>query len=398
MFDRMRDDETIIDHSRVCSGSDGDIDNFPVLFRRFQIADWTGKTCDPETRRLPSTPCYHKRMWYEPVYDGPITIGGRNHTETTFSSTYSPWHHYGPSSDGVSNIESWVEPAVNQCAQQAFDSFVDQVPEDISLGNFAIEAKEAALLIPSLIDSYQHWIRNRPPLHDIAGDGLLQYNFAVAPLIGDLFALANLANSTMARLEEIRAMNGKRTVLSFRRNNLYSIPLIPPTFDVWPGPTLQKFAAIRGTMAKAKAGFTAKGVVEVDIDQRHLDGAIGFMRTFLGSSGLNNPLGIIWNAIPFSFVLDWVFDFSGFLSRRKVKPFPGTWKVVDFSWSLRTNAVWNLHWLGRYPNSGHPYRLVGRIHQTSYRRETSLPVSELAALVKGGLSPKQSLLLLALIR
>jgi hypothetical protein len=51
---------------------------------------------------------------------------------------------------------------------------------------------------------------------------------------------------------------------------------------------------------------------------------------YLDTLGLKLDPSIVWNAIPFSFIVDWVIDVSGFLKSFSRDNFPITTEVVDF--------------------------------------------------------------------
>lgn len=369
-----------------------------VSFRR--SSDWTDKSCIGG--RLPSTPCDDAEARFFPVDLGPWrSSNGFQYID--YSSGAFGW-------DPEYFLRDLVDrsPGAAPLAQKAFDAFSNQVPEDLSLGNFALEWREAANLIPSLVENFA---RAKPYLSqdgkrairgssatDGASDAFLQWNFAVAPLIGDLEALAGLVQSTQKRLDEIRRLNGKTTRMGYTsRAPTPIVPALAPTVRLHiPGPAWHQ--SPRATLQEASGVFRARCSLRVQIPWGELDGMSGFCRTLFAKTGLNNPAGVIWNAIPFSFLLDWVFRFSDMLARRAIRPFTGEWAVEDLVWSLTQSTLWSVD--QHVEDAPWVWRDIHRgiIQARKYTRGLGLPETELATLFKGGFSPKQAALLLALSR
>jgi hypothetical protein len=409
-FPRLRFIDDAHTYRHILSGTATSFDDF--LTRRTSVRVFGDYDKKKRVKgRFNPTPALDQRVWAD-VQLQPFWYGWGG-TRYVYSST-TPFYldaelYWGY---GVSHLTT----SIQTLATQATDAFLNQAPEEISLGNFLIEWKEAVRLIPNLVEGFarlgskaryaRH--RGKPPASSVsedASDYFLWWNFAVAPLIADLTAFASLVQKTQARLEWIRQHNGKRIRVKFRRNNLYlGIPAFPPEYGVPlngpsdPSPPWGALSA-KATLRKVHADFSSQAWLSIKIPEKELDGMVGFCRTLLGTTGLNNPLGIIWNAIPFSFILDWVVDFSGLLARRRVNPFTGSWELDEMTWSLKSQSVWDVSvtyaeepWAGVVPH------LIGQIYDTVYERGIGFPESELSTLIKGGITPKQGALLVALLR
>jgi hypothetical protein len=56
--------------------------------------------------------------------------------------------------------------------------------------------------------------------------------------------------------------------------------------------------------------------------------------------GINQGFSIVWEAIPYSFVVDWFWDVGKFLEQFESHPFELNYKIVDFGYSVkRTKSV-----------------------------------------------------------
>jgi hypothetical protein len=73
-----------------------------------------------------------------------------------------------------------------------------------------------------------------------------------------------------------------------------------------------------------------------------LDGRLEQIYAYLDTLGVRLDPAIIWNAIPFSFVIDWIVDVSGFLGSFARDNYPIQVTVLDFchsySWHLEAET------------------------------------------------------------
>jgi len=71
-------------------------------------------------------------------------------------------------------------------------------------------------------------------------------------------------------------------------------------------------------------------------DATSLEGLLGEMNGLIHAFGVNRVASIVWEAIPFSFVVDWFVNVGGFISSvedRLIDPLPIV--IHDFSASLK---------------------------------------------------------------
>lgn len=71
--------------------------------------------------------------------------------------------------------------------------------------------------------------------------------------------------------------------------------------------------------------------------------AAGQMAGFLDILGINANPAIIWNAIPFSFIVDWFYDVGDFLERFTVKNVRPITEITDFCVSVKAKRVLESH-------------------------------------------------------
>jgi hypothetical protein len=264
-------------------------------------------------------------------------------------------------------VPSPPESVIQECALAAFNSFHTQVPLNTSIGNFLWELREIKGLIPKLSAN----------LLKTANDGFLNYSFGWKPFLEDLKNLGTLVEGVRKRLKFLKDTSGKSTRIHFYKEGIYT-----PTGnlaldfldDVGNPVTGLFFIAEERLMAALRyyqCNFRASGRLFQKLEG--LDSALGEFTAFSAALGLNNPIRIFWNAIPYSFVADWFFKIGRRLDVLSQRAFDGVWDVshVSCSYDLRALVDWYAHPWGSF---GNPVTFCGSVVVEEYRRYVGLPV------------------------
>jgi hypothetical protein len=237
-----------------------------------------------------------------------------------------------------------------------------------------------AAMLPRLADTL---------LSSIAG-GYLSYEFGSAPFFSDLKTLANLNQSVEDRLSFLRKTRKKVTRLGHAKKHTL-------TFDSY----------VYDTNLTGWQGFIDPGTVDLRLiagckfthDIPWLDTVHGKLRAFGSALGLNNPVLAVWQALPFSFMVDWFVDVGGMLSGLDLQDETAGWKVWDLTWSAEFS------WVDKVYQRSYDYSgslvvnwPITDLLSSFYARSPGYPeIGFLASLDPESLSPKQLSLLLALI-
>lgn len=221
---------------------------------------------------------------------------------------------------------------------EAFDNFTTAFPEEVSVGNFVWELRELGDMIPQLAVS----------LHKAIAGGFLTKEFAVEPFISDLKKLGLLVVRTNERIAYLRKRWGIPTRLGLRKVLERELPeplVVEPPLVAYskvnrsPQGGWNAYDYVRLRWSYRPTGmvsvFTAGGYL---IHQLYdMDSFLGKTRAFLYTTGLGNPAKVVWTALPFSFIVDWLFDISGLLTRMAKPHDP--WEVYGTSSSILTEAT-----------------------------------------------------------
>jgi hypothetical protein len=204
--------------------------------------------------------------------------------------------------------------------RQALDKALRQVPETISIANFLLELREIDSLIPRL----NGW-KTLP-------EQFLNLEFGWLPLIRDIRSLLQVVARVNERVEHLKRVNGRTVTISHQRKFVLVDDPGPPTPPAGE-PTYTAMLIV--PKVTYKEVFARQHLrVSYDLD---LKGADSFISAMCAALGLTNPLKIIWNAIPFSFVVDWIYDLGSFIDQiGNTDPFTGTIAIRDAFCSVKS--------------------------------------------------------------
>lgn len=378
---------------------------YPVAkeWRRFRDAPHAGLV----KGRYPATPCYDQRATVTqtaPLPTSSWTLDG----QWTMSSDRL-FFHPGWLYDLVWEVEH-LASGLNPTLHRMMTSLMTQIPAEVELGNFAIEAKQSLELIPSLVEHWHKLLsmqrvkpprpprigRNGKPLPEKprrvdpskpvnpgapppdptkeAADHSLWWQFGAAPLISDLEKLTSLGEAVGQRLERLRTWNGR---VVNRRAGPFSVVELPG-LRLWHPLWLGSYGT-SNTLTYRLESVTSEVRANVRLDSHleGLDGWEGITAAALAATGLNNPLAVVYNAIPFSFVLDWFTPVGDRLARVGATPIRGRWQLSDWTWSHKLQARFGLrcvHWVSNpWTTNLTAEVLVGHVDVSVYVRDIEFP-------------------------
>lgn len=219
----------------------------------------------------------------------------------------------------------------------------------------------------------------------------LAWNFAIKPAISDLRAILCSISSAYKKMKWLQDHNHTVVFLDYHRDLTDKLQYDP---DEWypgdtiasvlkaepPGPPYNGLMRYEIKYSVPTLKYHARSKIYLDIPEKYLQGAYGMSVLWGAMQGLHNPIGIIWEAIPFSWLIDYFLSYRARLFQQlyDYNPYNEGVKVLGFghSFVLHTsfyarlaNATYNiemqdLQW-GRY-------RLKTREHGLPYPEQASL--------------------------
>lgn len=265
--------------------------------------------------------------------------------------------------------------------RQALDKALNQVPTEISIANFLWELREVKSLIPKL----EGWktIPNQ----------FLNLSFGWIPFIQDIKALLTVVATVRKRLEHLKRVNKRAVTISHqKRYILVDSQSEQPTVNQDSDPS-DNSLYVASKISYEEVTVRQHLIVGYDLD---LSGADAFIQAMCSALGLMNPLAIIWEAIPFSFAVDWFIHLGSFLDEvGSTEPFKGTIAIRSAFCSAKTRQFVE-HWsptlfpyLGERKWDRYSTTLIRGYHRRSGTLEGTIEVT--------GLTPFQQALAAALI-
>lgn len=307
-----------------------------------------------------------------------------------------------------------VCPQIRQAIRDSLpfleDSFLDElalkseeklssvVDMEVSIVNFLLEAVEAChgnvriikrfqkLYAKGLVEYGRAYKRFIAQGHRHAAASWLSWNFAIKPTLKDLRALLCMYSSVFRRLQWLRKHNHKVCYKSYRRDvsdklvgfnpdqwlvttDLCAITRADPDGSLPPNGLYQ----MRHRIVSAKMTYCAKSKFLLDLPDYLVDAGKGAGALWAAMNGITNPVAIVWEAIPFSWLIDYFLSERDRLFQRQYdfNPFNEGVKNCGYGHSFKIEVeveceVWN---------TTHAYRhqFLGRVQYSLYSRRKGLP-------------------------
>ena len=311
---------------------------------------------------------------------------GVNLEKTLFFPIDVPKRPYGIVSDWPWLPDMLHSAWISDRSIEAYNGFQDQIPTSVSLPNSIYELKDIKGLIPTI---------DKGSLSKTAANNFLGYQFGVLPMVSDIKAVIEMSAKVEDRIKHLISINGKTTDLSYNKELVQEEP-----FSFFRG--ISGFGTSEGsdgiTFKRQSVRTKLHIGGKLSLDLQDLKDAHSSLKGLLASSGFNHPGRVIWNAIPYSFVVDWFFHVGKIMDNLRIQPFGGRYDAHDFWYSVKSDATYiaiahtNLE--SSYPIIGNP--TLGTVHVKSYDRLPGFPASSLF-LTDGSLSPTQQVLGLAML-
>jgi hypothetical protein len=326
------------------------------------------------------------------------------------NSEFAPFGDPGNPSDGlpgfvVDRSDGGFVPAPDNLEMLVANSLRSMLPivkAELSLINSIIELKDfrapvrhaCALLrkggVKTLYRKGKGLVKRGLTLGQVirgAAEGYLQLSFNILPLISDVRAIYRAASRTERRINDLinRSGRSQNKHWMFRWQEYPDCVSMSPSHYGWVD-TLsceQQLFAERSVKYSSTA-FHAQ--IQYDYNYTELQMALSPLLAQLDSLGINFNPAIIWNAIPWSFVVDWFAGFSRKLDSMKMENMKPKINIHRYLWSVRrerviavTKGIW-YDSTGRYKTQNQ----LPLVYQTAYRRSVDMPPA--SSLETSGLS------------
>lgn len=243
------------------------------------------------------------------------------------------------------NIDKLVD--LDKVASSGLELFRRKVAkfDDLSIANFLIELRELRHIGKRLkeLSEKQHWSwlsrSQLPAKRQLAfniADSHLSIKFGVVPLVNDIFtmlrAMLNLRKRVKYLLAQLHRMNTiTASIKQYKVSDSGWIDNIYSNFVDLLCDGMTDYRAVPGVLHCRHSEFTPQVGMKYSLFCEKLSEMNLHLRVFLEAFGIKWDPVIVWNAIPFSFLLDWIFDVAGWLGKLDQLSFlPVKLRVHDF--------------------------------------------------------------------
>lgn len=244
----------------------------------------------------------------------------------------------------------------NEMCNRALKAMLPSIKEELSSLNSLIELKDfksvpgllkqltRASFYSRLIKNFEGWGKVSPPnsktLKEFASSrasNYLQWKFAVAPLISDIAAIHAALTSYKKRINAlVTGTGGTKT----RHFTLHFDEFVNSIETKKTG-FLTPFLAFNGCViyeVERKITYepsTFHAQIQYNYNYTKYQQQHAATLALLDSLGLNFNPSIIWNAIPWSFVVDWVLKVGDALDRFTIQNMEPQINIHQFLWSIK---------------------------------------------------------------
>jgi hypothetical protein len=233
-------------------------------------------------------------------------------------------------------------------------------------------------------------------------DAYLQAQFNIIPLLSDIRGIRTALSRLEKRINDLIAQQGRpqRKHFSFTFWEFRDMPdfTAPTSLDTFPFPFVEGQVVMDRYTTTSPTTFHFEIEYNYNFTQYQEEHAL--LLGLLDSLGVNLNPQIIWNAIPWSFVVDWVAKVGNYLNQFQVRNMEPVINIRRCLWSVtRERRIVVSKKVSSLDAPTDPafssYTQLPVIRETSYRRDVFLPGS--SSIELSGLSSKEFSLGAALV-
>lgn len=335
------------------------------------------------------------------------------------STNYGLAKYYDPREDG-----GFIPPPKNldELEVMAYHAMAPTIKPSLSIINSIIELKDMKTLkgtvenVSSLFSKLARLGKSKDTLRSLlrsSSDVYLQHMFNLRPLVSDVQDIFTALSRTERRMNDLMSRAGRPQCAHFTRAFAEYENTSESTEPELISTTSEPLWASAGNFGY---GFAFSRSVERSVFYRptvfhaQLEYAFSYSQlqleharvlSFLDAFGVNLNPAIIWNAIPYSFIVDWVFGVSRYLNESRIGNMDPTIHIQRYLWSVSRYRMIDVKNRIRFATSssgnlGTPQVVTLPVMtETAYRRQVSSP--KVALLRASGLTLVESSLAAALV-
>jgi hypothetical protein len=214
---------------------------------------------------------------------------------------------------------------------------MEDVTGGVNIVNFILELKDAKMM-------FSLWKKSYGVLKNLSA-GVLNYSYAWRPFIQDLIQFHNGLTKMKTYVDRwnrdakegtIYTRHADLTAYVWTNDQSSSSTTTDSSWGVWCNDHVKKDTYIRSY----SEAVSVKAHLYFKPNKLDLSG-LNKLAAYFDVAGLGDPLSIIWEAIPFSFLVDYFVSVGRFLSQFDHDFLITPITVVDFGYSVESDQVYH---------------------------------------------------------
>lgn len=204
-------------------------------------------------------------------------------------------------------LNGWLNPVVNLkpvdwhgMSFEALQTMWPSVSQGLQIGNDLLELRQIAKLARPF-----SWGKSGlvPERYQAAANAHLWWNFGARPLLTTLDQLTRLLKELKKSIARLKSYGSRPQTRHYNRVlDLGTLPLPVETLH-YNDYSASPLYYVRDVIWTSQPRYHASMRYTVDVS--HLDTIEGERRALLDALGVRNAAALVYNAVPFSFVVDW---------------------------------------------------------------------------------------------
>jgi hypothetical protein len=241
-------------------------------------------------------------------------------------------------------------------------------------------------------------IPKRDLLWELAGwssGAFLQWKFAIAPLLSDIAAIKKVATSFQKRVNKLLSEAEKVRKVHVTTNFDEYTPIQHVESGLYTfGPSTTVPIAV--TSSSIVDAYTAPSQFHWEAEYSYsyfrFQAEYAQLLAFMDALGVNmNAMQILWNAAPWTFVIDWLIGISSFLGKFKSRNLDPVVVIHRCCYSTkRSRFSLGSRKILSPGGLGNSYTSMPVVYETAYRRSVKMP--DISSITSSGLSSSEVVL------
>jgi len=290
-----------------------------------------------------------------------IPITGRYYSPTYYTDMYNWFIDRDPYNVAKDAINPALDLYDEDFNSRAFAAMKPDLETSLSLSNFLVELTD----VKHLLRFFTKW----KGFTNKVAEGHLSYKFGIKPFVGDVKTLWSVLTDHQTILDEFLARRGTLQT----RHYSETVPLTE-TYTSWTnflGVSYIKYRYKHTHEARTTATMVYK------FDCPYVDDYSHKLKALRDMLGLRLTASVIWEAIPFSFVVDWFWRVQDFLERFEEPLISSKVTVYDYCISHKSVQTSEREWKWYAAPGGSIQETATDVvtSTSSYRRQAVAPDS-----------------------